>query len=227
VGVNTTLGRSVPEREIRDDLADELELDLDEAGELGPLDELARQFAPRVDYFARRVARQWMLGQRWSDELASAGYWGLAMALANRRPDASGPELSAYVSQRIEGAVQDEARRCLRRIRWQDVDLPPVEASGDGGGGGEWSERLVDPGISPEEIAEQRRARLDLDSALAELPAEERRLVHWYMHGDSLAEIAVREDVPVGTLRVRFDRATRRLRGRTSAARRARRDLES
>jgi DNA-directed RNA polymerase specialized sigma24 family protein len=42
------------------------------------------------------------------------------------------------------------------------------------------------------------------------------------MDGDSLTEIARSMDVPVGTLRVRFDRATRRLRGRDSAVRQAR-----
>ncbi|MGH0035007.1 MAG: sigma-70 family RNA polymerase sigma factor [Myxococcota bacterium] len=187
-------------------------------------DALARCFAHRAEFFARKVAREWMLGQRWSDELVSAGYWGLAVALANRRADASERELSAYVSQRIEGAVLDEARRCLRRTRWMEVDSPwgpdddgdslPTEATA----------RMTDPGQSPEEHAGRIRQRRIIERALAELDPEDRRLLHAYMEGDSLTEIARRFEVPVGTLRVRFGRVTRRLRSRDSAVRHARLD---
>jgi RNA polymerase sigma factor (sigma-70 family) len=185
-------------------------------------DDLARGFAHRAEFFARKVAREWMLGQRWSDELLSAGYWGLAVALANRREDATGAELSAYVSQRIEGAVLDEARRCLRRTRWMEVDGVWHRDEDAEGATPESAATVTDPGHSPEEHAGRRRQRELIERALAELDDEDRRLLRAYMDGDSLTEIARSMDVPVGTLRVRFDRATRRLRGRDSAVRQAR-----
>jgi RNA polymerase sigma factor (sigma-70 family) len=163
-----------------------------------------------------------MLGQRWSDELVSAGYWGLAVALANRREDASAPELSAYVSQRIEGAVLDEARRCLRRTSWMEVDAPWAGQDDGEEMPPDSAVRLTDPGQSPEEHAGRLRQRRLIEQALEELDHEDRRLLRAYMDGDSLTEIARRFDVPIGTLRVRFDRVTRRLRSRDSVVRDAR-----
>ena len=49
------------------------------------LEQLARDYEHRVGFFARKVARSYVLGERWQDELESAGYWGLAKALKNRR----------------------------------------------------------------------------------------------------------------------------------------------
>ena len=77
----------------------------------GP-ERLAQHYRHRVSFFAHKVARRYLLGNRWEDELVSAGYWGLAKALGNRRPDATSRELSAYVSQRILGAVI--ARNCAQ-----------------------------------------------------------------------------------------------------------------
>lgn len=190
-------------------------------------DELARAFAHRVDFFARKVSREWMLGQRWSDELVSAGYWGLAMALANRREDASASELSAYVSQRIEGAVLDEARRCLQRTSWMEVEGSRTGSDDGDEAIPESVARLMDPGHSPEEDAGRRRQRRLIDRALDELEQDDRRLLVAYMEGDSLTEIARRFGVPVGTLRVRFDRVTRRLRARDSVVRDVRLDVLS
>ncbi len=188
-------------------------------------EELATRFSHRVDFYARKVARQWMLGQRWADELISAGYWGLALALANRREDADPRELSAYVSQRIEGAVLDEARRCLRRVRWMDVEASSPAGSSDPEEPACFTDRVPHPGASPEDDATRRRLLGEIDHALDELPEEERRVLEGYMDGHSLAEISRRDRVPIGTLRVRFKRATRRLRGRASGVRRSRSEL--
>ena len=70
------------------------------------LDLLVDRFAHRVRYFAQRVERRFGLDPTWRDDLISAGYFGLLKALRNRRPEAHAHELSAYVSKRVEGAVQ-------------------------------------------------------------------------------------------------------------------------
>jgi len=185
---------------------------------------LAREFEHRVGFFANKVARQFTLGQRWRDELESAGYWGLAKALANRRDDACDAELSAYVSRRIEGAVLDEARCCLRRTRLVDVsDGTSSSRDGDGNladGVRRIAKRLADPGRTPEEIAGEHRLRERVDDALESLEPGDRALLRAYMDGSSLAEIARRGGVPPGTVRARFDRLLRRLRGRRSPVRR-------
>lgn len=192
--------------------------------EIGSPEALAKQFAHRVGFFANKVTREFMLGQRWRDELESAGYWGLAKALANRRDDACYGELSAYVSQRIEGAVLDEARRCLRLTRLVDV-------SGDAAGGRDgnddpddatwlFARRLADPGRTPEELAAERRLRERVEDVLKRMEPDDRALLRAYMDGSNLNEIARRQRVPPGTVRVRFARLARRLRGRGSPLRR-------
>jgi RNA polymerase sigma factor (sigma-70 family) len=185
---------------------------------------LAREFEHRVGFFANKVARQFMLGQRWHDELESAGYWGLAKALANRRDDACDAELSAYVSKRIEGSVLDEVRRCLRRTRLVDVSGGTSSSRDDAedlaDGVRHFAKRLADPGRTPEEIAGEHRLREHVDDALETLEAGDRALLCAYMDGSSLTEIARREGVPPGSVRSRFDRLVRRLRGRCSPVRR-------
>jgi RNA polymerase sigma factor (sigma-70 family) len=194
------------------------------AGAVGSPEALAREFEPRIEYFANQVAREFMLGARWRDELESAGYWGLAQALTRRRHGACDGEVSAYVSQRIRGAILDEARRCLRRTRWLDEsgsrsdgrvedgysDAPPRSFAGP----------LPDPGRSPEEIAGRHRLRQRVNEALESLGRDDRVLLRAYMHGLTLAEIARRKGVPPGTLRARFDRLMRRLREPGSPMRR-------
>lgn len=194
------------------------------ADEVNSPEALARQFEHRVGFFANKVARKFMLGQRWRDELKSAGYWGLAKALANRRDDACDGELSAYVSQRIEGAVLDEARRCLQLTRVVDVS---GSAAGSHDGDGDFDDaawpfarHLADAGRTPEEIAGEQRLRERLQGILECMDPDDRALLRAYMGGSSLAEIARREGVPPGTVHVRFARLARRLRGRNSPLRR-------
>lgn len=161
-----------------------------------------------------------MLGSRWRDELESAGYWGLAKALANRRDGASGREVSAYVSQRIRGAILDEGRRCLQHTRLVDVS-----GSAAGSRGEDWelddadlrfARHLAAPGGTPEEIAGENRLRERVEEALEMVEPDDRALLRAYMSGSSLAEIARQEGLPPGTVRTRFDRLLRWLRGRGS-----------
>jgi RNA polymerase sigma factor (sigma-70 family) len=179
-------------------------------------EQLAQQYAHRVGLFASKVARMFLLGSLWQDELVSAGYWGLAKALGKRRPDASPRELSAYVSQRIIGAMIDEARSCLDRAK---KEAPPrlAELPGDLGS---WE----DPGPSPEQAVADRSRWRQIEGALSVLDAEQRHMVHSYLLGASLSEMAHREGVPEGTMRARFERAARVLRGRAPHIRRALRE---
>jgi RNA polymerase sigma factor (sigma-70 family) len=194
------------------------------AGETRSPEALAREFEHRVGFFARKVAREFMLDQRWRDELESAGYWGLAKALANRREDACAGELSAYVSQRIEGAVLDEARRCLQRTRVVDVCRGASGSRDDDGNSGDAmplaAKRLADPGRTPEEIAGEARLRQRVNDALESLEPGDHALLRAYMDGSSLNEIARRRGTPSATLRARFERLIRRLRGRRAPVRR-------
>jgi RNA polymerase sigma factor (sigma-70 family) len=195
------------------------------------LEQLARDYKHRVGFFARKVARSYVLGERWRDELESAGYWGLAKALKNRRPEASERELSAYVSQRIVGAVIDEARACMTRSVHREVLSAPEVDGGRGEdemAGGPWYGRLVtDPADSPEEVISAGRALDEIERALGGLRDDQRRWLLQYMEGCSLREIADDEGIALGTLRVRFQKATRTLRGRTPHLRRLLREVEA
>jgi len=187
----------------------------------GETEQLARSFEHRVGFFARRVARSWMLGDRFRDELVSAGYWGLAVALHKRRPDASPREFSAYVSRRIEGAVLDEARQCLQRAARRDFAASGPAEVGDAEEEGASPDAWADPGPCPEQSAFHAQARERVAEILSELDPEARRMLEAWMGGESLREIADREGVALGTLRTRFGRSLRRLRARTAELRRA------
>lgn len=176
-------------------------------------EQLAQQYAHRVGFFASKVARMFSLGNRWEDELVSAGYWGLAKALDNRRPDASRRELSAYVSQRIVGAVIDEARSCLNRAE-REAGAPAAELASD-------LESWGDPVRSPEQAVVERSLWEQIDRALSVLDADQRQMVRSYLLGTSLREMADRQGIPEGTMRARFERTARLLRGRAPHIRRA------
>jgi RNA polymerase sigma factor (sigma-70 family) len=181
----------------------------------GP-ERLAQQYRHRVSFFAHKVARMYLLGNRWEDELVSAGYWGLAKALDGRRPDASSRELSAYVSQRIMGAVIDEARSCLKRAG-KEVDSPAAEAPED-------LESWEHPAPSPEQEVSDRSVWQQIEEALSILDTDQRLMLRAYMEGVSITDMAAREGVAVGTMRRRFDKATQLLRGRAPHIRRVLRD---
>jgi RNA polymerase sigma factor (sigma-70 family) len=182
-------------------------------------EQLAQQYAHRVNFFAHKVARMFLLGSRWQDELVSAGYWGLARALDNRRPDASDRELSAYVSQRIMGAVIDEARSCLNRADKEVASpLAGVPGSFDG-----WE----DPRPSPEQAVVERSVWQQIDGALSALDAEQRRMVRTYLDGTSIIDMADREGIPLGTMRARFGKAAQQLRGRAPHIRRVLKEAAS
>ena len=203
------------------------------------LDELVERYAHRVQYFTGQIQKRFMLGDRWRDELVSAGYWGLFKALRNRRVDAHERELSAYVSRRIEGAVIDEARSCLSRSArteaWSGSRLHGLEESEDvecdGGaslavlGALRACERAAED--DPEQLVSMRLRQSAIDAALGALEPDAREVLRAYMEGDSLSEIARARGVSAGTMQARFDKLARRLRAGAPRLRRILLDAES
>jgi RNA polymerase sigma factor (sigma-70 family) len=187
------------------------------------LDELARRFEHRVGFFTNDVQRRYQMGSRWQDELVSAGYWGLFKALRNRRPEAADGELSAYVSQRIHGAVIDAARSCLTRDQRGEVvvEEPGSESTWvqvDGRGQGRW--RADGPSDNPEEMAGRAWQQATVSRALGHLPPNEHRMMRAYMEGSSLTEIARAEGIALGTANDRFRKLARKLKARAPELRR-------
>ena len=199
------------------------------------LDDLVRRFEHRVPYFTSRVQRRFMMGNRWRDDLVSAGYWGLFKALKNRREDAHERELSAYVSRRIEGAVIDEARTCLSRSARADTvagmrlhGLDDASDSDDGSGfhaGLRWVPTMNEA-QGPEALAASRQRLSAIEDAFSGLEPAQRSVMRAYMEGASLSEIARSEGVSAGTMQVRFQKLTRRLRARAPMLRRILLDCE-
>lgn len=188
------------------------------------LERLTARFAHRVPFFAGRVQQRFMLGERWRDELLSAGYWGLFKALLNRRHDAHDRELSAYVSRRIEGAVIDEARVCLACASTTDSSegarLHGIEERDDGRTRSASATGLLADSVmvsrevaaDPEREVAARRRRAAIATALGSLEPEARDVLVAYMEGDSLCEIARARGISAGTMQVRFQKLAQRMR---------------
>lgn len=165
-------------------------------------EELARRYSHRVKFFVGKVSREFMIGEHWKDELTSAGYWGLAKALSNRRRDATDPELSAYVSRRISGAIIDEARSCLTRSTRRGLASQGVGHASDVAAS--LHPTSPAPVDRPDRWVERRQTRHVIEGAIAGLPEGNRHIVRAYLAGESLGEIAAREGVAESTLRARF-----------------------
>jgi RNA polymerase sigma factor (sigma-70 family) len=187
-----------------------------EEEEAGPADRsaaaLARLYAHRVPRYVRQIEYAYRLGNRWSDDLTSAGYWGLAKALSNRREGALEVELSAYVSRRIRGAVIDEVRTCLTRDTRGECLVGDAEDAHAGEpnqiGSATANENC------PERTAGRQRTRRMLETAIRELSEDQRRIARAFMRDKSWDEIAEDEGVSVSTVRSRFRTTALRLRKR-------------
>ncbi len=187
------------------------------SAEAARLDHLARGYEHRVRFFARRISRSFRMSPSWHDDLVSAGYLGLAKALRNLRPGVSEAEISAYVSQRIIGAVIDEARTCITRNArgpLMAAALGDPERSGRRSAGAPAAPLTAgrNPGRRPSTSALLRSARERTRRALSVLEPGQQRLIEAYMEGATLEEIARAEGIAPGTLRLRFQKILRRLR---------------
>jgi len=184
------------------------------------LDELVERFRHRVRYFVRRVEVRFGLDPQWHDDLISAGYWGLFKALRNRRPDAHERELSAYVSQRVEGAVIDEARRALSQVSNQS-DLDPLDPDSEVVfaktqlGWHQGAERA-----GPEDQADRHGRWRTIEASVEHLADDQRDLLWAYAAGGSISEIARKGGLPPARLQSQMSRISRQLRARSPGLRR-------
>jgi len=181
---------------------------------------LVARFAHRVHFFARRVALRFGLDVQWHDDLVSSGYWGLLKALRNRRLDAHEHELSAYVSQRVEGAVLDEARRVLSRASTR-VNLDPDEI--ESGSTREDAHRDWEPGQGgedPEDLADREGRWRRIASAIGHLDRDQGALLWSYVEGASVSEIARRDGLSPARLQSQLTRIGRQMRARSPELRR-------
>jgi RNA polymerase sigma factor (sigma-70 family) len=197
-------------------------VDHDTNERLEDLETLARRYEHRVRLFARQVEQRLLLGSHWSDDLVSAGYWGLYKALRNRRAEAAEQQLSAYVSLRIRGAVLDEARACINRNIGRQIPTSPERLDAEvASPSPPWTTgALANTPATPEHAVSVRRRWSQVSHALEQLPPEQRRLIRSYMDGSSIPEIAQAEGVPIPTMRDRFRKIARTLRGRAPHLRR-------
>ncbi len=181
---------------------------------------LVVRFAHRVHFFARRVALRFGLDVQWHDDLVSSGYWGLLKALRNRRLDAHEHELSAYVSQRVEGAVLDEARRVLSRVSVRvSLDADALES----GSRGEPANREWEPareGGDPEDLADREGRWRRIESAIGHLDRDQGALLWSYVEGASVSEIARRDGLSPARLQSQLARIGRQVRSRSPELRR-------
>ena len=116
-----------------------------------------------------------------------------------------GDRFRSWLLRIVANAARDELRRRKRRPQrsldetWDDSDMASIDP--------------VEPGLGPQERAEQTELRGVLERALAELPEDWRMVVLLSdVHGMSYEEIADAVDAPLGTVKSRLSRARGRLR---------------
>ena len=116
-----------------------------------------------------------------------------------------GERFRSWLLRIVANAARDELRRRKRRPQrsldetWDDSDMASIDP--------------VEPGLGPQERAEQTELRGVLERALAELPEEWRMVVLLSdVHGMSYEEVAETVDAPLGTVKSRLSRARARLR---------------
>ena len=116
-----------------------------------------------------------------------------------------GERFRAWLLRIVANAARDELRRRKRRPQRSldeardDPDMASIDPA--------------EPGLGPQERAEQAELRQVLERALAELPEEWRMVVLLSdVHGMSYEEVADAVDAPLGTVKSRLSRARGRLR---------------
>lgn len=94
---------------------------------------------------------------------------------------------------------------------WSLTQLETRKRRGDA----ELGDEIAWSGPSPDEDAERRRLRADVNRAVGELPEEQRVILHLRVaEGMSYREIADTLEVPIGTVMSRLARARETLRGK-------------
>jgi RNA polymerase sigma-70 factor (ECF subfamily) len=116
-----------------------------------------------------------------------------------------GERFRSWLLRIVANAARDELRRRKRRPQRSldeardDPDMPSIDP--------------VEPGLGPEQRAEQSDLRRVLEDALAQLPEDWRLVVLLSdVHGLSYDEVAESAGLPLGTVKSRLSRARARLR---------------
>ena len=160
----------------------------------GGFETIYRRYAPAAFGLAMRVLRQPTL----AEEVVHDAF--LAIWTAPDAYDATRGTFRMFLFSLVHHRAVDAVRREERlRAREQRSNPPPVP-----------DEDVMDTVVEELELADRRRRVRD---ALAELPAEQRRLLElMYFRGWTQSRIATEEAIPLGTVKSRVFAAMRRLR---------------
>ena len=118
-----------------------------------------------------------------------------------------GGSLRSWLSRITVNTCYDELRRVARN---RDVPLQAYDRDGDEKESASW---LADPGLSPEELAENSDLMVAIQKSLQALPEHYRLAILLVdIEGLSYEETATALNLPIGTVRSRLARARRLLR---------------
>jgi len=118
-----------------------------------------------------------------------------------------GGSLRSWLSRITVNACYDELRRVARN---RDVPLQTYDRDGEEMESASW---LADPGLSPEELAENSDLMTAIQKSLQALPEHYRLAIFLVdVEGLSYEETATALDLPIGTVRSRLARARKLLR---------------
>ena len=157
-------------------------------------DTLYRRYGPAAAGVAFRVLRQHAI----AEEVVHDTF--LAVWTAPEAYDPSRGPFRTFLLSLVHHRAVDAVRREERlRAREQRANPQPVP-----------DEDVMDTVVEEADLADRRR---QVRAALAELPAEQRRLVElMYFRGWTQSRIAEEEGIPLGTVKSRVFAAMRRLR---------------
>jgi len=163
------------------------------AGDRAAFELLYQRYYPRLFAFVRRLSRRGSLIEEVVDDTLLA-VWRQAGSFDGR----------SRVSSWIFGIAYRRTMRSLER-QGRRPEVAELSAAGE----------TADGRPDPERRLEASRARRELESALGELPEEQRAVVELtFVAGLSYSEIAATLDCPVNTVKTRMFHARRRLRAR-------------
>ena len=167
-------------------ILDEYLVVLSRTGSQTAFDELARRWMPRVLRYAARTLGAGRDSTEQVRDVVQETWLGVVRGLRGLEDPAQFPAwIYAITTRKCVDAIRTAARQ--RRLGAR------LEADGgtDGGAGNDKPERHV-----------------DLESAIARLPEDQRKVVHLYYGEDlGIAEIAAACDIPAGTVKSRLHHA--------------------
>ena len=121
----------------------------------------------------------------------------------------------------------DEARQCIERSSHRELPVGARLHGLEGDGASGFAVDVMSDHEGPEDSAARMWRHSAIDRALDTLQESEQQVMVAYMQGASMAEIADSRGVAPGTMKVRFEKTTRKLRARAPALRRILLDTEA